>query len=187
MSRHRYLSFALLLLVGIMWPGPHLSILAYPSYHPGAQEGERSEPPNLILGTLARAPGTDVSIPLYYQSSAETPIRSLHLEVDFVSSGLKFVKVDKGAAAETQDYHLVVEAEELSADEEGRARTRLNIDVSVVDSDSGRFLPKGLWALLNFTIEHGVESSAISLNPSSISAQDLSGNPVEVVGEAGKV
>ncbi len=152
-----------------------------------AQASEARAPANLILGTVASDRGTTATIPLYYQPAEDTPIRSLHLEVDFVSNSVKFAKAEKGIASEVQDYDLAVEAEELPPNDQDLSRTRLKIDIAVVDSDPGKALPRGLLSFLDFRIPEDAKPFAISLTPASVSAQDEAGQPVEVTVEAGKV
>ena len=142
---------------------------------------------NIILGTVAGDRGTTAAIPLYYQPAENTPIRSLHLEVDFISNSVKFSRAEKGIAAEIQDYDLTVEAEPLPDDDQGLSRTRLIIDVAVADGDPGKALPQGLWSFLEFRIPPEAKPFAISLTPASVSAQGASQQPVPVAAEAGKV
>ena len=143
--------------------------------------------PDLILGTVASERGTTVSIPIYYQPGKSGGLRSVHLEVDFVSNAVKFTKADKGLAAQAQDYTLTVAAKELPPDEKKITRTRLSMDVSVPEADSTNPLPEGLWAFLNFRIPPDAKPFSISLNPIAISAQDLSKKPAKVESEAGKI
>ena len=152
-----------------------------------AQASEARAPANLILGTVASDRGTTAMIPLYYQPAEDTPIRSLHLEVDFVSNSVKFAKAEKGIAAEIQDFDLAVETEELPPNDQDLSRTRLKIDIAVVDSDPGKALPRGLLSFLDFRIPEDAKPFAISLTPAAVSAQDEAGQPVEVTVEAGKV
>ena len=141
---------------------------------------------SLILGTVASERGTTASIPIYFKPGKDA-LRSLHLEVDFVSNSVKFAKADKGLAAQTQDYELTVKANELAPDDKKISHTRLSIDVSLPDSASGKSLPEGLWAFLNFTIPSDAKPFSISLNPIAISAQNASKKPIEVASEAGKI
>ncbi len=163
-----------------------MALLLFPALA-AAQASEARASANLILGTVASDRGTTATIPLYYQPAEETPIRSLHLEVDFVSNSVKFAKAEKGIASEVQDYELTVEAEELPPSDQDLSRTRLKIDIAVVDSDPSKALPQGLWTFLDFRIPEDAKPFAISLTPASVSAQDEAGQPVEVTVEAGKV
>ncbi len=160
-------------------------LLLFPAL--AAAQASEARVPNLILGTVASDRGTTATVPLYYQPAEDTPIRSLHLEVDFVSNSVKFAKAEKGIAAEIQDYDLAVETEELPPNDQDLSRTRLKIDIAVVDSDSSKALPQGLWTFLDFQIPEDAKPFAISLTPASVSAQDEAGQPVEVTVEAGKV
>ncbi len=160
-------------------------LLLFPAL--AAAQASEARVPNLILGTVASDRGTTATVPLYYQPAEDTPIRSLHLEVDFVSNSVKFAKAEKGIAAEIQDYDLAVETEELPPNDQDLSRTRLKIDIAVVDSDSSKALPQGLWTFLDFRIPEDAKPFAISLTPASVSAQDEAGQPVEVTVEAGKV
>ncbi len=171
----------------LAWSAASL-LLLFPALA-AAQASEARVPANLILGTVASDRGTTATIPLYYQPAEDTPIRSLHLEVDFVSNSVKFAKAEKGIAAEIQDFDLVVETEELPPKENDQelSRTRLKIDIAVVDSDPGKALPQGLWTFLEFRIPDDAKPFSISLTPASVSAQDEAGQPVEVTVEAGKV
>ena len=160
-------------------------LLLFPAL--AAAQGSARAPANLILGTVASDRGTTATIPLYYQPAEDTPIRSLHLEVDFVSNSVKFAKAEKGIASEVQDFDLAVETEELPPNDQDLSRTRLKIDIAVVDSDPGKALPRGLWTFLDFRIPDDAKPFAITLTPASVSAQDEAGQPVEVTVEAGKV
>jgi len=156
----------------------------------GTGKGSPAQPGNLILGTVAGLPGTTIAIPLYYQASHGSSIRSLHLEVEFVSNSVKFGQAEKGVASGQQDFDLAVAAQELpkdEKDEKGLQHTRLSIDVTVADSDHTKTLPEGLWAFLNFRIPTDAKPFSISLNPVSTSAQDAAQKPVPVNAEAGKI
>ena len=183
-----------MLLVGVVF------ILAWPEagFHLSAQETDatqasasgkagRQEPFSLILGTVASDPGTTAAIPLYYNLLPGDALRSVHLEIEFVSNSVKFDKAEKGPAAELQEYDLAVEVKELPPDDKKISRTRLAIDVSVADSDTKKTLPEGLWAFLNFRVPPEAQPFSISLKPVSVSAQDTSKKPVKVAAEEGKI
>lgn len=142
---------------------------------------------SLIVGTVASERGTTAAIPLYFQRSNNTNVRSVHLELDFVSNSIQFTKAEKGVAAEGQNFEVTAEAKQLPPDDKKITHTRLNIDVSVADSDSKKSLPEGLLAFLNFKIPDDAKPFSISLTPITIAAQDSSKKPVEVAAEAGKV
>jgi hypothetical protein len=152
-----------------------------------AQQSGATAESTLILGTVASDPGTTATIPLYYKPATAQFVRSVHLEVEFVSNSVKYAKAEKGVAAETQNFDLVVNAKELPPDDKNIQRTRLSIDVTVTDSDAKKSLPEGLWALLDFRVPTGAKAFAIALNPVTLTAQEGDRNPVKLTGEAGKV
>ena len=160
-----------------------IAILISAAYAPA--QNSKGAAGNVILGTVAGERGTSVAIPVYYESKDDAAVRSVHLDVDFISNSIKFSKAEKGIAAEVQDYELKAETEPLPNDDQGRSRTRIKIDVAV--TEAGKALPQGLWSYLDFEIPPEAKPFAISLNPSSVSAKDVSEKPAQVVAEAGKV
>lgn len=152
-----------------------------------SENARAAEAASLVLGTVASQPGSTATIPLYYKPLKNSPLRILHLEVEFVSNSVTFAKGEKGLASEVQDFDLTVQPEELPPDDKQVRRTRLRIDVSVLDPDSKKTLPEGLWAFLNFRVSANAKPFVVALNPTSISAQDPTQKPVKVGGEAGKI
>jgi len=153
-----------------------------------AQQAKSNEPAaSIVIGTVASEVGTTAAIPLYFQPAKNSSVRSLHLELDFVSNSIKFAKAEKGVAAEGQNYDVTVEAKELPPDDKKLLHTRLTVDIAVPDSDSKQSLPDGLLAFLNFAIPENAKPFSISLTPITVTAQNASKKPVEVAAEAGKV
>jgi len=148
----------------------------------GAQGAEGSA---VILGTVASDPGTTASVPFYYSRGSGPSLRSLRLHVDFVSNSVKFAKADKGMAAETQDYDLAVEMEDLPANERDLPRTRLKVAVTLLDATTS--IPEGLLAFLNFRIAPESKPFTILLQPADAEAQDTSQKPAPLAVEPGKV
>ena len=169
--------------------GGILFLLSSPRLAGAAQERKAGREPasNVVVGTVASERGTTAAIPLYYQPTKNSAVRSLHLELDFVSNSIKFAKAEKGVAAEGLNFEIAVEPKELPPDDKKIAHTRLNIDVTITDSDPKKSFPEGLLAFLNFKIPDDAKPFSISLTPITISAQDAAKKPVEVAAEAGKV
>jgi hypothetical protein len=155
----------------------------------GAQKSKITQEPggSLVVGTVAGERGTTAAIPLYYEPAKNSRLRSLHLELDFVSNSIQFTQAEKGVAAQIQDFDLAVEAREFPPDDKKISRTRLTIDVSLDGAGSQISLPAGLLSFLNFRIPEDAKPFSISLNPVTVSAQDAAKKPVEVTAEAGKV
>ena len=150
-----------------------------------AKGGSTAAKPDLIIGTVAGELGTTAAIPIYLQTSGNSTISSLHLELDFVSNSVKFAKAEKGVAAEGHDFAVNTAAKELPPDDKKISHTRLTIDVT--NSNPQKPLPEGLLAFLNFNIPENAKPFSISLNPITITAADSSKKPVEIAAEAGKV
>jgi hypothetical protein len=151
------------------------------------QSAGSDEPPSFILGTVSGDPGTTVGIPLYFNIGGGKPIRSAHVEVEFVSNSVKFVKADKGAASAVQDFDVTVDSKDLPPDDKKITRTQLTIDFAVKDADPKKSLPGGLLSFLNFNVPTDAKSFSIELNPQAVSAKDSAMAAVKVRGEAGKI
>ena len=145
--------------------------------------------PTLVIGSVTGQRGATATIPLYYRTVPKIALRSVHLEFDFVSSSVKFVKADKGIAAETQDYELSVKSSQLAPerDDNKLEHTRISIDVAVANSEGGKVLPEGLLAYLNFQVPSDSKPAAISLKPVSASARNISKQPVDIGTESGLI
>lgn len=154
---------------------------------PNSAGGEQNESATVSLGTVAVQVGSTATIPLYYSLGGSNPLRSFHMEVEFVSNSVKFTKAEKGVAAEAQEFDLAVEAKELPPDDKKIVRTHLNIDLSMGDADPSKSLPEGLWAYLYVDVPANAKAFSIVLTPTVVSAQDSSKKPVKVAGEAGKI
>ena len=124
----------------LMWCVVLIAFLISAAYVPA--QDSKDAVGTVILGTVAGERGTTVAIPVYYESKDNAAVRSVHLDVDFISNNVKFSKAEKGIASEMQDYDLKAEAEPLPNDNEGRSRTRIKIDVAV--TEAGKALPQGL-------------------------------------------
>ena len=193
MRRRGYVPFFLILVAAAATLVPLLQqsgvVRAFAQERKGVQPSASDEAgaASLVLGTVASPPGTTATIPLYYKPLKSSPLRALHLEVEFVSNSVQFATAEKGLASKVQDFDLAVETKELAPDDKQVQRTRLSIDVSVLDSDPKKALPEGLWAFLNFRVSANAKPFAITLHPTSLSARDATQKPIQVVGEAGKI
>lgn len=142
---------------------------------------------NVVVGTVASEVGTTVAIPVYFEPGKNSGVRSLHMEIDFVSNSIKFAKAEKGIASKGLNFEINVAANELPPDDKKISHTRLKVDVSVTDADASKSLPSGLVAFLNFNIPENAKPFSISLTPLTVSGEDAAKKPVEVAAEAGKV
>ncbi len=151
------------------------------------QPASRAKEPaaSIVVGTVASERGTTGAIPIYYEPGKTTPLKKVHLDLDFVSNSVKFDKAEKGVAAQVQDYDLKVTAQELPPDDKKILHTRLSVDVAV--TDPSKSLPQGLLAFLNFKVPEDAKPFSIAINPVTTSAEDVSSKPAEIAAEAGKL
>ena len=150
----------------------------------------------VTIGTVAGDPGTTVSIPLFYErAKAGTPLHKLQLELDFVSNSVKLGGAEKAPLPAAAEFDLKWELKELPPDQQANSspdqkmvqHTRLRINVSVSDSNSGKALPEGLWAFFNFRIPPDAKPYSISVNPVAVSAESTSKNPLAVAAREGAI
>ncbi|MSO21516.1 MAG: hypothetical protein EXQ56_13890 [Acidobacteria bacterium] len=86
----------------------------------------------------------------------------------------------------SQDLTVDIQPEDLPPEANGLPQTILKINVSVSGGDS-KPLPDGLWVFLNFRLIPEAKSFAVNLQPYNVEAIGLTGKPVKVLAEAGKV
>lgn len=178
-------AFAMLCVAGLAWL--LFAPLRVSAAQPPNGGGQDKKAGSLIIGTVAADRGTTASIPIYYEPGKGTHLRSVHLELDFVSNTVKFAKAQKGIAGQGHNFDLAVQAKDQAPDARKIVHTRLTVDVSVPESSSGELLPRGPLAFLNFTVPSQAKPFAISLKPISVSARDASSKPVQIAAEAGKI
>jgi len=184
MGRSRYISFASTLMGAIT----ALFLAGAGSWPAAAQQGGGyNEPPAFILGTVSGDPGTTAGVPLYFKTGGGKPVRSAHLEVEFVSNSVKFAKADKGTASAVEDFDLTADSKEFPPDDKNLKHTRISLDIAVKDSDPEKALPEGLLSFLNFDVPTDAKSFSIELNPRVVTAQDAAKAAVKVRAESGKI
>jgi hypothetical protein len=143
--------------------------------------------PKFLLGTVSGETGTTVAVPLFYESAARRPIRRVHLEVEYVTTAVQFVKAEKGSAAKTQDYDLVVQEKAIAPGGTNGDRTRLTIDVSVVGGTGTEKVPVGMLASLEFKVPEEAPGDAISLGLLTVAARDAADDAVKAATEDGSI
>jgi hypothetical protein len=179
--------FALLLDPGLTFAAAQKSKPAPSS--PAPTSAGSNPPPggSILIGTVASEVGTTAAIPLFYDPAKSGRVQSFRLMLDFVSNSVKFARAEKGVASEGLELEVKAEAAELPPDDKKITHTRLTVDISVSGGDPKQSLPAGLLAFLNFKIPENAKPFSISLNPISITAEDVSKKTVEVAAEPGKV
>jgi hypothetical protein len=152
----------------------------------GAFAQNANGPSSFLIGTVPADPGTSIAVPLYFTPGTGQPLRSVHLEIEFVSNSVKFDKADKGTASSVQNFDLKVESKELPPDK-NLQHTKLAIDVAVTEAGAKKSIPEGLLSFLNFKVPANAKSFAIELKPTLVSALDEAQKPVKATVEPGKI
>ena len=148
----------------------------------GGEQSPRTIP-RIVLGAQTATPGVNVVIALYYTPAQGVELRSLVVEVEWVSKHLQFVRSQRGIAAEMIGANVDTKVTGTRTDSESLERTTLRIDASVVEENPKRGLPEGLLAYLTFRVSSDAQPFAIELRPTLVSALDIS-SPARKIAEA---
>ena len=146
-------------------------------------EGSNRTIARIALGAQTATTGVNVVIPLYYTPAQGVELRSLSVELEWVSQHLRFVRHQRGIAAETIGADVDATLTGTRTDASSIERSTLRIDASVVEEDPKRGLPEGLLAYLTFRVSPDAQPFAIELRPALVSALDIS-NPAKTIAQA---
>ena len=137
--------------------------------------------PKISLGQITGSPGASLMIPLYYTpSSAAEPLRSLVLDLNYVSNHLKFQKAAAGVIPEDIGVEIAGNVTDGESDAKGTVRSKLRVSVSLTDKNPKKGLPEGLLAYLLFQVTMDAKPFTITLTPTVNSAVDLHTPPRKV-------
>jgi hypothetical protein len=131
--------------------------------------------PRIALGETDGSPGGTVMVPVYFTPDRKTPLRSISIEIDYVSNSLKFQKTSIADAAEQAGATVSATSEGETKDDKGVARSELRLSVSLPDQQVKEGIPEGLLTFLMFDIAITAKPFAIKLTPTLVSAEDLEG------------
>ncbi len=119
-------------------------------------------------------------VPLSLTPDPENPLRSLTVDIEFVSKSLIFQKISPGMAAELVNADIQANLTEGEPDDKGLKRAKLRVAASLPESDPKEGLPEGLLAYLLFQVAQDAKPVMIKLTPTVILAEDLSTPPKKV-------
>lgn len=154
-----------------------------------AQSSGAGGVPRIALGEISGSPGASLMIPLYYIPSANEPLRSFAVDIDYVSVHLKFQKAALGLIPDNIKAEVTSNVIDNLPDEKGTIRSRVHVAVSV-DKNTPQGLPAGLLSYLLFDVTLDAKPFKITLNPAVVSAEalkDTAKKPVKVSVVAGTV
>lgn len=133
----------------------------------------------LAVGTANATPGASVALPAYLTLAEGVEVGRFKLEVNFVSANLKFVRLDRGIAAELGGLDLSSELKTEKNDKGVETSTLTVLASSPSAEPEKRAIPEGLFAYLLFRVEEEGRPASITLRVKG-EATDLKTNqPVQ--------
>jgi hypothetical protein len=145
------------------------------------QEEASKAAPRVALSELTGTPGASLMMPFYFTPDPSNALRSLEVDIEFISNNLKFQKASPGLAAEQVNAEVQASVTDGGTDAEGRAHSTLHIKATTTES-----LPDGLLAYLLFQISLEAKPFRIRLTP-SVTATEPTLSAQQVAAEEGFV
>ncbi|MDA2934612.1 hypothetical protein MYX82_09755 [Acidobacteria bacterium AH-259-D05] len=136
--------------------------------------------PRVSLAEVSTTPGASLMVPLVLTPDPENPLRSLTVDIEFVSKSLIFQKTSPGMALELVNADIQANLTEGEPDDKGLKRAKLRVAASLPESNPKEGLPEGLLAYLLFQVSQDAKPVMIKLTPTVVSAEDLSTPPKKV-------
>jgi len=140
--------------------------------------------PRVSLGEIKGTPGSSVMMPLSLTADPKLPLRSLTVDIEFVSKSLIFQKTSLGIAAELVNAKIEAAVAKEATDANGLKHVTLRVTASLPEPAAKEGLPDGLLAYLLFDISAEAQPFRIRLTPAAVSANDLSTPPKKVANVA---
>jgi hypothetical protein len=138
-----------------------------------AAQASSGEVPRVSLTEINGTPGASLMIPFYFTPDPNKPLRSVTVDIDYVSNNLKFQKASKGVAADQAGAEITTNLTDGTPDDKGITRSTLRVTASLGQGSATQGLPDGLLAYLLFQISLDAKPFAIKLNTTVVSAEDL--------------
>ncbi|MBI4479709.1 MAG: hypothetical protein HY651_06770 [Acidobacteria bacterium] len=162
---------------GLLATLPQMRAVPPPQSAPAPGPGQTAR---VSLAEIKTTPGASLMMPLSLTPDPKNPLRSLTIEIGFVSKSLVFQKTSRGLAAELANADIQANLTEGPPDEKGLKRATLRVAASLPEPASKEGLPDGLLAYLLFQVSEDAQPLSVKLTPAVISANDLSTPPKKV-------
>ena len=140
--------------------------------------------PRVAVGEINGNPGSNLMVPLYFTPDPKRPLRSITVELDYVSNSLKFQNAATGTAVEQAGATVKATLTDGKPDQNNVTRSKLRIDVQIPEGQSGKSIPDGLLSFLLFRVSNEAKAFAIRLNTNVVSAQTAQ-TPSQTVADVG--
>ena len=145
-----------------------------------AQQPASEQVPRVSLGSIKGTPGASLMIPVTLTVDPKSPMRSLAIDIEYVSNSLSFEKATLGIGAELANVKVEANATEGKPDDKGVKRSKLRLAASLADPPAKEGLPGGVLAYLLFQLAPEAKAFTIRLVPAVVSAEDLSTPPKRI-------
>lgn len=177
--------WSVVLLLGICWTQ---SALAAQQNAPasGGDSDAAKKVPRVSVGEINGNPGSNLMVPLYFTPDPNKPLRSITVELDYVSNSLKFENAASGTAVEQAGATMKATLTEGKPDKNNVTRSKLRVDVEIPEGQTGKGIPDGLLSFLMFQVSTKAKPFAIRLNTKVLSAQTAA-NPSQTVADVGSL
>ncbi len=136
--------------------------------------------PRVAVGEINGNPGSNLMVPLYFTPDPNRPLRSITIELDYVSNSLKFQSAASGTAVEQAGATLTATLADGAPNPQNVTRSKLRIAVTIPESQAGKSIPDGLLSFLLFRVTTEARAFAIRLNTTVVSAQTAQTPPQTV-------
>ena len=150
---------------------------------PAAQQGGQAQAasvPRVAVGEINGNPGTNLMVPLYFTPDPNKPLRSITVEIEYVSNSLKFQRAAAGLAVEQVGADISSTLTDGMPDARNVTRSKLRVAVAVPASQPAKGIPDGLLSFLMFRVSPDAKPFAIRLNTSVVAAETAQTPPQRV-------
>jgi len=145
-----------------------------------AAKGSSGEVPLVALSELTGTPGSTLMMPLYFTPDPNNPLRSVVVDIEYVSNNLDFLKLSLGLAAEQVNADIQSSVTKGPPDAKDLVRSKLHVTVKLPEETAKEGLPDGLLAYLLFQVTLDAKPFAIQMVPTVVSAEDTATPPKQV-------
>ena len=151
-----------------------------PQLQAAALQSVSEQTPRVSLAEIDGTPGASLMMPLSLTPDPKNPLRSLTVDIEYVSNSLIFQKASRGLAAELANADIQSNLTESKPDDKGLRRAKLRVTASLPEPNPKEGLPQGLLAYLLFQVSPDAKPFLVTMTPTIVSAYDLSTPPKEV-------
>ena len=151
-----------------------------PQLQAAALQSVSEQTPRVSLAEIDGTPGASLMMPFSLTPDPKNPLRSLTVDIEYVSNSLIFQKASRGLAAELANADIQSNLTESKPDDKGLKRAKLRVTASLPEPNTKEGLPQGLLAYLLFQVSPDAKPFLVTMTPTIVSAYDLSTPPEDV-------